>query len=132
MSEYWFIRATRVVDRPMFLVHEQARNRSRTGIHVLVRTPRGEIHIPIVQFQRHIAGRVGQVPADEEISRMGMLCNSRNVEELSAVILDARKQDQGEFFGVLVDEREDLLRGDDMVVVRLDQDHRFLGIIAVP
>lgn len=54
------------------------------------------------------------------------------VEELACVVLYAGKQNQGYLVGVLINTGEDVLRRDDMVLVRLDQDHGVLRIIAVP
>ena len=49
----------------MALVHKRARDRARSGVEILVGTPDGEIDIPIVQSQRHIAGGMSKIDPDD-------------------------------------------------------------------
>ena len=47
------------------LVDEAAADRAGAAVEVLVGAPDGEIDAPVVQLQRHVAGRVRQVEADD-------------------------------------------------------------------
>ena len=93
----------------VLLVHKSARDRAGTGVHILVSTPASEINIPVVQFQLDIAGRVREVPADEDAAGVGVGGDGGDVEELAAVVLDSGEEDQGQLVGVLVDEGGDAL-----------------------
>ena len=47
------------------VVKESASHAACTRAHVLVATPTGKVHLPIVQFQWHIAHSVRQVPTND-------------------------------------------------------------------
>ena len=132
MPEHRLSGPIRILDFPMLFVYEQSCDRPRPGIHVLVSTPSSEIDVPVVQIQRHITRRMGEVPADEEILGMCVLGDPSYVEQLSAVVLDPWQEDQGEFVSMLVDRGENSLRRNDMIIIRFNQDHRLLGIKPMP
>ncbi len=48
----------------MPLVHEAAADGAGAGIEIFVAAPHGEVGIPVVQVQRHIADRVREIDAD--------------------------------------------------------------------
>ena len=78
-------------------VHENPAHRSRPRIQVLVITPRGEINVPIMECQLNVSSGVREIPADEDVVSVCMGCYTGDVEELAAVELDARQEDEGEF-----------------------------------
>ena len=47
------------------LVDEGAGDRARPGVEIFVGTPDGEIDVPIVQRERHIAGRMREIDPDD-------------------------------------------------------------------
>lgn len=104
-------------------MHEHPRNRPRPGVHVLVRTPRREVDVPIMQPKRHVARRVCEIPTDEQALSMRVRGDGRDVEELARVVLYAGEEDERDLVGVLVDQGEDFGGGDGMVVVGGDEDH---------
>ena len=75
-------------------VHEAAGDRARPGIDVLVVAPDREIGAAVVQRQRQVADRVGQVEADRRALGAGQARDRRQVEGLPGAVLDARPQHQ--------------------------------------
>lgn len=84
-------------------VHKGTGDGARAGVHVLVGAPAREVNVPVVQLELDVAGGVGEVPADGDAAGVSVGGDGGNVEELTAVVLDARQEDQGELVGVLVD-----------------------------
>ncbi|CAG9936520.1 unnamed protein product [Clonostachys rosea f. rosea IK726] len=74
----------------------------------------------------------GGVPADDDALGVGVGRDAGDVEVLARVVLDAREEYEGGLVAVLVDGGEDLLGGDEEVLVRLDLDHAPLRAQAVP
>ena len=56
---------------PCFSWTKQPPTRAGPAVEVLVAAPDGEIDVPVVQLQRHVAGRVGQVEADDAALPVG-------------------------------------------------------------
>ena len=70
----WNRVASRVVHQPsnrgrsageVALVDEHARHGARPAVEVLVRAPRREVDVPVVQRERDVAGGVREVPAHD-------------------------------------------------------------------
>ena len=64
-------RRGRSVMAAMLLVDETAAHGAGTAVEILVAAPDGEIDVPLVQLQRHVAGGVGQVETDETAVPVG-------------------------------------------------------------
>lgn len=79
----------RILNLAMPLMHKEPGDRAGPSIHVLVRTPGGEIDIPVMQLQGHIPRRVRQVPADGQALGVRVFGDPCDVEELAAVVLHA-------------------------------------------
>lgn len=128
-------RALRVVDKvnlAVALVDKGSGGGSGPGVDVLVGAPAGKVDVPVVQLELDVARRVGEIPADDDASLLGVGGDARDVEQLARPVLDARQQDQGGRVGVGVDSGEHLFRGDQIVVIRLNLDHALLRIQSVP
>ncbi len=83
-------------DIEMALVDERSGDRTRTGVEVLVRAPGGEVDAPVVQRQRHVAGGVGEVPADEGAGGLAGSGDRRDVEQFAGEVVDAAEQHEGD------------------------------------
>ena len=59
------VEARQVAVGEVALVDERAGQRARAGVEVLVRAPGREVDVPVVQLQRHVPGRVREVPAHD-------------------------------------------------------------------
>jgi len=95
------------INPPMPFMHESARNRPRPGIEVLVVTPHGKVHVPVVQGERDIPRGVGEVPPHDDAAGAGVGGDERDVEELAGVVLDSGEEEEGGGGGVGVDGGED-------------------------
>ena len=91
------------------LVQVGAGGRTGAGIQIFVRTPDGEVDLPIVQRQRHIAGRVGKIDSDGDSMLLCRLCDCRNVEELSGEKIHAGDHHYRELISVLLDKIDNIL-----------------------
>ena len=80
----------------MALVDEHRTDRARTGVHVFVGAPRRGVDFPVVQRQRNIARRVGEVPDHVRSNLVGCLGDPGDVEELPGAERDAGEEDAGE------------------------------------
>lgn len=85
-------------------VHKGTGDGARAGVHVLVGAPAREVNVPVVQLELHVAGGVGEVPADGDAAGVSVGGDGGDVQELAAVVLDTGQEDQGELVGVLVDD----------------------------
>jgi hypothetical protein len=47
-------------------MHKRAGDRAGAGVQIFVRTPHGEIDIPFMQRERHVAGRVCEIEPDDD------------------------------------------------------------------
>ena len=84
-------------------MHETAGHRARSGVHVLVVAPDGEVGAGIMQAQRQVAGSVGMVEADHRAGGVAQAHDLRHVERLPGAILHARPQHQRQARAVLGD-----------------------------
>lgn len=112
MAEFQSIVSSAVVYFSVLLVHIDSTHRTGSCIAVLVRTPGGEIDIPLMHLQFDIAVCMGQIPADSQAALLGVLGDSGHVKQLPRVVLDARQENERCVTGVLVDIAQDLLRRD--------------------
>ena len=64
----------------MLLVDEGASDGTGPGVDVLVRAPAGKVDVPVVQLELDVAGRVGEVPADDDAALLGVGRDARDVE----------------------------------------------------
>ena len=78
------------------LVNEHARRAAGTGVEVLVGAPTGKIHVPVVQVQLDVAGRVGQVEPHQRAHRVARFGNGGHVEHLAGVVVDAAHENGGQ------------------------------------
>lgn len=116
-------------------VHEGAADAARPAVEVLVVAPRGEVDVPGVQGERDVADGVREVPTDGYAARLGVRGDGGDVEELAAVVLDAREEEQGSGGGVLVDDGEDVgggqVRGCGVGRVELDEGGGGVQVVVV-
>ena len=89
-------------------VHEGGGDGAGPAVQVLVRAPRREVDVPGVQAQRHVAGRVRQVPAHRDAARLREGRDRRDVEGLPRVEVHAREEEERGGGGVLRDQRLDV------------------------
>ena len=114
-------------------MHEQPGHDSWASITVLIRAPDCEIGVPVVQFQKHITVRMGQIPSNEDTKGLGMCGDLLDVEKLPSIVLDAREEDKSSFISVLVDVRDDSLRGDLVFPIFWgNENHGLLRVQAMP
>lgn len=116
----------------VLLVHESTRNRTRTRIHVLVRTPARKINIPLVQLQFNITSCMSEIPSDRQTLRVGVLGDGWDVQELATVVLYSRKQNQSQLISMLIDQRKDLLRRDEIAIIWFDFEHALFRTQSMP
>ena len=81
---------SRVAAGSPLLVDKESANASRTRVEVLVGAPDGEVDVPVVQPERHVADRVSQVDSNGDALGVSCLRQPRDVEQLSRVVLDPR------------------------------------------
>lgn len=122
-------------DVAVALVDEESADDTWPAVHVLVVAPRGEVDVPVVQLQRHVADGVGEVPADGDAALLGVGGDGGDVEELARVVLDAREEQQGGAGGVGVDYRENVRGGEERAVwfggVEFDEGLRVVEVVQV-
>jgi hypothetical protein len=113
----------------MPLVDEDRAGRAGSAIQILVRAPRGEVDVPIVQRQLDVACGMGQVPADEGSRGMTCRCQAFDVVRLAGREIDTGEEHHGEIVGVLHDGRLEIGGADDgLTRARTDDDEVRLGI----
>ena len=89
-------REPRQIRVEMLLMHEGAGRRARAAIQVLVGTPDREVRAPVVQRERHIAHRMGEVEAHTRADGMAGFRERAEIEQLPGQVLDAGHQDERE------------------------------------
>ena len=89
MSELGRFLSLTVIDCAVPFVHESASNGSGPRIEVLVCAPYGKINVPVVQFELDVSNCVSQIPAYSDTTIMRILGDGRNVEQLTAVVLNS-------------------------------------------
>ena len=67
----------------MSLVHEETADNTGSTVHVLVVTPCGEVDVPVVQLQWHIAHSMRQIPADRDAVGVTVASYELDIEKLS-------------------------------------------------
>jgi len=75
------------------LVHKDGRDSPWARIKVLVGAPASKINLPVVEFQDHIAGGVGQVKPHNAALSVTSLRDFLQVKELASVVLDSTEHD---------------------------------------
>src|SRR5437016_14260200 len=78
----------------MTLVNKRPADRSGTAIEIFVRTPCGEINIPIMHFQLDIPGGVCQIETYDGPGLLACFGDSFHVKSLAGVVIHAAKQDK--------------------------------------
>ena len=81
------------------LVDEDRPDRARAAVEVLVRAPRGEVDVPVVERELDVAGGVGQVPADDGAGGVAGGGQPLDLEGLAGREVDARQEDEREVAG---------------------------------
>ncbi len=92
----------------MSLVHKGASYCARAGIKILIRAPNCEIDIPIVQGQRRVAYRVGEIDANGAAAALRDRRNPGNIKELAGKEIHAREKDERDLFALFFEERLDI------------------------
>lgn len=109
----------------VLLVDKKGRHTARTAVKVLVGTPCSKVHVPVMQSQVHVAGRMGAVPANQNALRLGIRGDFLDVEILPSVKLDGREKNYSCTRGMLIDDTKNLLggQGGEFGVLGLDENH---------
>jgi len=68
-----------------------------------------------VQFQDHIAGRMGQVPTHHGACRFSGCRNGRHIKNLSVIIIHSPNKNQGQAFPQFVNFSNDIFRAPGML-----------------
>src|SRR5690242_312006 len=92
----------------MTFMHEAPADRAGPGVQIFVRTPHGEVDVPVVQTQWQVADGVGHVEAGEGALRMRRLRDARAVERLAGAVLDTGPEHERELAAQLLDLRLDV------------------------
>ena len=112
--------ATEPRDRPVArvaLVDEDRADRPGSAVEVLVGAPGGEVDVPLVERELDVAGRVGEVPADDGSRGVAGSGETLDVERLPGREVDPGQEDQGEVVGVRRDGRLEVCGPDDGLAV---------------
>src|SRR6266446_8809825 len=116
----------------MTFVHVSARDGARPGVKIFVGTPDGEIDVPIVQRQRHIADRVGKIDTDRDAVLLRRFGDRRDVEQLAGEKIHASDYNDGELVGVFLDKIDNVVRSSrELAFARIGQNERVLRIKSV-
>src|SRR6476659_1441246 len=78
------------------LVDEAGAHRARPRVQVLVRAPHGEVHVPLVEGEDQVSRRVSHVETDDATLRVRESRDRFDLECLARVVLNSRKEDQGD------------------------------------
>ena len=65
------------------VMHETASNRAWTAIHILVRTPDGEVDVPIVELDWYVANSVSEIPPDSDTFALCVSGDFLHLEKLT-------------------------------------------------
>ena len=101
----------------MFFIDKHRRHAARAGIDVLVVTPRCKVNIPIVEFQRNVAGRMSQIKPHHTALIVASAGDFLYVEELSRVIVDATYKNEVNGFAFFFNCLHNVLRADSSFTV---------------
>ena len=96
-------------------MHEAARDRARAGVQVLVGAPDGEIDLPVVKPQGHVAHGMGEVESDAAAVPPGYGRDPFHIKDLARQIVDSAHQDQRNLAAVPLDQRLDVLQTDQIL-----------------
>ena len=117
----------------MPLMHEGAGRRAGTSVQVLVRAPGREVRVPVVQRERQVADRVGEVESGDRADAMRGFRERPDVEPLTGQVLDARQQDEREPRALAFDLGDEVLLAQELLArARRDLDAGRRGIAPVP
>ena len=86
------LEARDVVATEVALVDEHAGKRPRPRVQVLVRAPRSEVDVPLVQMERHVAGGVSEIPADVGAAGSPGGSDRGDVEQLAGEVVDRAEE----------------------------------------
>ena len=92
----------------MPFVYETPSNRPWTTIHVLICTPDGEVDIPVMELDGHVANSMSEIPANCDAFVLCVSGDLGHVEELAGVVLDSWEKEQSSIRSVSVDNGEDM------------------------
>src|SRR5262249_5730559 len=70
-------------------VHETPADAAGPPIEIFVAAPHGKIHVPVVEFQAQVPGRMRQVESDHTASSMSGLRDARDFKCLAGIVVDA-------------------------------------------
>ena len=111
------------------LVHERARHRAGTGVEIFVGAPDGEIDVPIVQRQRHVADRVREIDPDHAAALLRRRRDFLDVEQLTGEKVHAGDKHQRDLVALLLQQSLDvLLSNGELPFARTRQNERLLRI----
>ncbi len=79
----------------MLLMHKETARGSRAGVEILVAAPDSGVDVPVVEMEGDVANRVSEVENDKDAMGVCVLGDGGDVEELTAVVLDAREEKDG-------------------------------------
>jgi hypothetical protein len=78
----------------VLFVDKESTDYARTAVHVLVVAPCGEVDVPVMQLERHVADGMSQIPSNFDTKGVAVTRDELYVKELAAVVLDAGEEDQ--------------------------------------
>ena len=115
----------------MPLVDERAGDRAGAGVEILVGAPRGVVDVEVMQSQRDVSGRVGEVEADGRADGVAGPDDRLEIQKLTGPEVDASEHDGGESVAELGDLRFDVF-GAKQILARswCDSHHVPIGIAA--
>ena len=91
------------------LVHEGRRDRARTSVQILVGAPDGEVHVPVMQRQGHVAGSMREVEPRPGTGSMRRRRDALDVQPLAREVLHAWQHHQGHRLTLIRQEPLDVL-----------------------
>lgn len=117
----------------MAFVNEAAPYGAGAAVHIFIRAPDGKVDVPVVQLEWNVADCVSEIPANGDAFRLRVRRDGIHVEELAGVELNAGKEEKRSLGSMLVDDRQDVLCGQNRVVFRrrLDEDHGLIDVKAM-
>lgn len=114
-----------LVSSGVALVDEEAREAACTAVEVLVRAPRREVDVPVVEVHRNIPRCVGKIPPNNNrrctsgrrgVDGVDVRRDGGYIKILAGEVLEPGEEDEGEPILVRVDRRDDRLGWDDPTV----------------
>src|SRR6185312_1466483 len=113
-------------------VYEAAANGTGAAVEILVAAPDGEVGLCVVQCERCVAYRVGEIETHYAAGTPGRARDARQVERLARSELHSRPQHQRDLLSDLLQAGVDGLRRHEVLAgVGLQLDHARLRIDAV-